>query len=132
MNPSRVSFDHSDDSGDMDYFSGLVRRGYSLGMDHVHRGLLPNIKPSFERRAECIKLLVDAGFADKIFLSHDSEFGGSLLPAETRGFREKLDPPDGMLFITRKMIPYLTQLGVSQREIQAITVDNPRRFFARS
>jgi len=129
MNPSRVSFDHSDDSGDMDYFLGLVRRGYSLGMDHVHRGLLPNIKPSFERRAECIKLLVDADFADKIFLSHDSEFGGSLLPAETRGFREKLDPPDGMLFITQKLIPYLKQIGVSDRNIHTMTVENPRSFF---
>ncbi len=27
------------------------------------------------------------------------------------------------------MIPYLTQLGVSQWEIHAITVDNPKRFF---
>ena len=90
INPSRVSFDHSDDSGDMDYFLGLVRRGYSLGMDHVHRGLIPSFTPSFERRAECIKLLVDAGFADRIFLSTDSEFGGSLLPEETKEWREKL------------------------------------------
>ena len=132
INPSSVSFDHSDDSGDMDYFLGIVRRGYSLGMDHVHRGLIPNFKPSFERRAECIKLLIDAGFADKIFLSQDSELGGSLLPEETRDWREKIDPPDGMLFTTRRVIPYLTQLGVSQREIQAITVDNPKRFFGRS
>jgi phosphotriesterase-related protein len=44
MNPARVSFDHSDDSGDMDYFLGLVRRGYSLGMDHVHRGLMPKAR----------------------------------------------------------------------------------------
>ena len=132
MNPARVSFDHSDDSGDIDYFLGLVRRGYSLGMDHVHRGLSANFKPSFERRAECIKLLIDAGFADKIFLSHDSEFGGSLIPEEAREWRETIDPPDGMLFITRKMIPYLTQLGVSRREIYAITVDNPKRFFGRS
>jgi phosphotriesterase-related protein len=132
IDPSRVSFDHSDDSGDMDYFLGLVRRGYSLGMDHVHRGLMPNFKPSFERRAECIKLLIDAGFAGKIFLSTDSEFGGSLLPQETKEWRDKLDPPDGMLFNTRKTIPYLTQLGVSQREIHAITVDNPKRFFGRS
>ena len=132
MNPARVSFDHSDDSGNMDYFLGLVRRGYSLSMDHVHRGLSPNFKPSFERRAECIKLLIDAGFAEKIFLSQDSEFGGSLLPAEAKEWREKIDPPDGMLFITRKMIPYLTRLGVSQREIDMITVNNPKRFFARS
>jgi len=132
INPSSVSFDHSDDSGDMDYFLGLVRRGYSLGMDHVHRGLTLDFKPSFERRSECIKLLIDAGFADKIFLSQDSELGGSLLPEETRDWRERIDPPDGMLFITRRMIPYLTQLGVSHRDIHAITVDNPKRFFGRS
>ena len=62
----------------------FVRRGYSLGMDHVHRGLSPNFKPSFERRAECIKRLIDAGFADRIFLSQDSEFGGSLLPEDAK------------------------------------------------
>jgi phosphotriesterase-related protein len=132
MNPARVSFDHSDDSGNMEYFLGLVRRGYSLGMDHIHRGMSANVKPSFERRAECIKLLIDAGFADKIFLSQDSEFGGALLPDEAKEWRDKMDPPDGMLFITRKMIPYLTQLGVSQREIDAITIGNPKRFFVRS
>jgi predicted metal-dependent phosphotriesterase family hydrolase len=130
MTPSRVSFDHSDGSGDMDYFLGLVRRGYSLGMDHVHRGIGPNVKPSFERRAECIKLLVDAGFAGKIFFSQDSEFGGSLHPAEKREWRDKLDPPDGMLFNTRKLIPYLKRIGVSDRNIHTITVENPRSFFA--
>src|SRR6185437_331629 len=51
IEPARVSFDHSDDSGDMDYFLGLARRGYSLGMDHVHRGTMPEFKPVFERRA---------------------------------------------------------------------------------
>ena len=132
VNPSRVSFDHSDDSGDMDYFLGLVRRGYSLGMDHVHRGISPNFKPSFERRAECIKLLIDAGFAGKIFLSQDSEFGGSLLPEEGKNGGIKLDPPDGMLFITRKLIPYLKQIGVSDRDIHTITVENPRYFFSLS
>ncbi len=132
VNPARVSFDHSDDSGDMDYFLGLVRRGYSLGMDHVHRGISPDFKPSFERRAECIKLLVDAGFADKIFLSTDSEFGGSLLPEETKEWRETIDPPDGMLFNTRKLIPYLKQIGVSDHNIHTITVENPRYFFSLS
>ena len=129
VNPARVSFDHSDGSGEMDYFLGLVRRGYSLGMDHVHRGAAPNSKPSFERRAECIKLLVEAGFADKIFLSQDCEFGGSLLPEDAKDWRDKLDPPDGLLFATRKLVPYLKQIGVSDQSIHTITVENPRRFF---
>jgi predicted metal-dependent phosphotriesterase family hydrolase len=46
-------------------------------------------------------------------------------------WRETLDPPDGMLFNTRKLIPYLKQIGVSDQEIDIITVDNPRRFFSR-
>jgi phosphotriesterase-related protein len=131
IKPSRVSFDHSDDSGDMDYFLGLVKRGYSLSMDHVHRGLMPDFKPSFERRAECIKLLVDAGFANNLFLSSDAELGGSLLPEEAKEWRDKIDPPDGMLFNIHKTIPYLRQLGVSEQAIHTITVENPRRFFAR-
>jgi len=132
IDPGRVSFDHSDDSGDMDYFLGLARRGYSLGMDHVHRGLNSNFKPVFEKRADCIKQLIEAGFAGKIFLSTDSEFGGSLLPQAAREWRETIDPPDGMLFETRKLIPYLKQIGVSGSDIHTITVENPRRFFSLS
>jgi len=132
MNPARVSFDHSDDSGDMDYFLSLVRRGYSLGMDHVHRGLLSKFNPSFERRTKCIKLLIDAGAADKIFLSQDSEFGGSLIPENAKEWRDTIDPPDGLLFTTRKLIPYLEQIGVSARSIHTMTVENPRYFFSLS
>ena len=132
VNPARVSFDHSDDSGDMDYFLGLARRGYSLSMDHVHRGLMADVKPSFERRAECIKRIVDAGFADKVFLSSDSEFGGSLLPEETRDWRENIDPPEGMLFSARRLLPRLGELGVSSKQIHVITVENPKAFFRRS
>jgi phosphotriesterase-related protein len=130
MDGPRTSFDHSDDSGDMDYFLGLVRRGYCLGMDHVHRGLRPEFKPSFERRAQCIKLLADAGFANKLFLSQDVEFGGSLLPQDRKEWRDTIDPPEGLLFTSRKLIPHLKQIGVSDAAIHTMTVENPRRFFA--
>lgn len=131
LDPARVCFDHSDDSGEMDYFLGLVRRGYSLSMDHVHRGLTR--EPSFERRAECIKLLVDAGYADKIFLSQDTELGGWLLPGEAKTWRERApwDPPEGLLFVTERLIPHLEQIGVSDQSINTITVEHPRAFFGR-
>lgn len=130
IDPARVSFDHSDDSGDLDYFLGLARRGYSLGMDHVHRGLSPDFQPSFKKRAQCIKLLADAGFAGNIFLSQDAEFGGVLVPKESREWRETIDPPEGMLFVTQRLIPHLRQIGVSDRDIHTMTVENPRRFFS--
>jgi len=131
VNPARVSFEHSDDSGDMDYYLGLVRRGYSLSMDHVHRGIDPTVKPTFDRRVDCIKLLIDAGFADKVFISQDSEIGGALLPAEVKEWRETIDPPVGLLFVTRELIPHLRSVGVTDADIRRITVENPRRFFGR-
>jgi phosphotriesterase-related protein len=132
VSPGRVCFDHSDDSGDLDYLLGLARRGYFLSMDHVHRGLIADFAPSYERRVECIKALVDAGFANRLFLSSDSEFGGSLLSPEIREWRENLDPPEGMLFVAQRILPRLRESGVSSEQIQVMTVENPRVFFARS
>jgi hypothetical protein len=40
VNPARVSFDHSDDRDDMDYFLGLARRGYFLSSDTELGGAL--------------------------------------------------------------------------------------------
>jgi phosphotriesterase-related protein len=131
VNPARVSMGHSDDTSDMSYFLGLVKRGYTLGMDHINRGVSPDFRPPLKVRAECIKQLIDAGYADKIFLSHDSEFCSSLLAPEDQEWREKLNP-DGMLFNTRKLIPLLKQIGVSERAIQIMTVENPKHFFGRS
>ena len=123
VSPARVSLGHSDDTDDMNYLIGLAKRGYTLGMDHIYRGMAQGEKVPWQRRAEYIKQLVDAGFVDKIFLSNDWVFGDVE--------REKLNP-DGLLFTTRKTIPYLKQIGVSQREIHAMTVENPKRFFSRS
>jgi phosphotriesterase-related protein len=123
VSPARVSLGHSDDTDDMNYLIGLAKRGYTLGMDHTFWGMAPGATLPWQKRADCIKQLMDAGFVDKIFLSNDWVHGDVA--------REKINP-DGMLFTIRKTIPYLKQIGVSQRQIHAITVENPKRFFSRS
>ena len=131
VSPARVSLGHSDDTEDVNYLIGLAKRGYTIGIDHVFYGATKTSKgePEYvtylrqvpwQRRAGYVKQLVDAGFGDRIFLSNDWELE-----------REKINP-DGFLFNTRKTIPYLRQLGVSQREIDTITVENPKRFFGRT
>lgn len=120
LSSTRVSLGHSNDTDDMEYLTGLARRGYTLGMDHAFWGLAPGVTLPWQRRVECIKQLVDAGFVDRLFLSNDWVFGDVE--------REKVNP-DGLLYTTRKTIPYLKQIGVSQREIQTITIENPKRFF---
>jgi phosphotriesterase-related protein len=128
IGPARVSLGHSDDSGEFDYLVALARRGYTLSMDHVNRGLNPDAPVSWKTRAALIQQLADAGFVDRIFLSQDTVLGAALMPAELHGQREKTNP-DGMFFNTRRLIPYLKQIGMSARHIHAMTVDNPRRFF---
>ena len=122
VSPARVSLGHSDDTDDMDYLIGLAKRGYTLGMDHTFWGLAQGATLPWQRRADCIRQLIDAGFLDKLFLSNDWVHGDIE--------REKVNP-DGMLFTVRKTIPYLRQSGVTRQQIHAMTVENPRRFFSR-
>jgi phosphotriesterase-related protein len=130
VSPARVCLGHSDDSGDMDYLVGLAGRGYTLGMDHVNRGLNPDARPSWRERAAQVKGLVDAGFADRLFLSQDTVLGDAMLPAELQGAREKTNP-DGMFFNTRVLLDHLKSIGVTERQIRTITIENPARFLGR-
>lgn len=136
LDPAMVSIGHSDHSTDLDYLMGLVKRGYTISMDHFPLGVVPPgqtqteaMAPSlWPAKAERVKKLVDAGFANKIFLSNDWLFADSAFPTGTAAMLDKINP-DGMLFLTRKVIPKLKELGVSDQAIRTMTVDNPRRFF---
>jgi predicted metal-dependent phosphotriesterase family hydrolase len=123
LGPVRISLGHSNDTSDMDYLSGLAKRGYTLGMDHAFWGMAPGATLPWQRRVDCIKQLIDAGFVNQLFLSNDWVFGDVE--------RDKVNPY-GFLYTTRKTIPYLKQIGVSPQAIHAITVENPKRFFSRS
>ena len=123
LSPARVSLGHSNDTDDIEYLTGLAKRGYTLGMDHAFWGVPPGSTLSWQRRVECIKQLIEAGFVNQLFLSNDWVFGDVE--------RDKVNP-DGLLYTIRKTIPYLKQIGVSQQAIHAITVENPKRFFSRS
>jgi phosphotriesterase-related protein len=123
VSPSRVAIGHSDDTDDLDYLAGLARRGYTLGMDHAFWGMAPGAELAWKKRVETVKHLIDAGFAERLFFSNDWVHGAVE--------REKVNP-EGLLFTVRKTIPYLREIGVSEKEIRTIAVDNPRRFFGRA
>jgi phosphotriesterase-related protein len=130
LDPGNVCLGHSDATKDLDYLSGLARRGYVLGMDQLSRGASgsqPQLL-SWHERAQSVAKLVAAGFASQLFLSNDWFFGAPLGP---KGYMESMDAlnPDGMLFNVRKTIPYLKELGVDDAQIRTIAVGNPRRFF---
>jgi phosphotriesterase-related protein len=122
---SRVCIGHSNDTDDMDYLLGIINKGCFLGMDHFPGGARGGL--SWEERTQVVKQLVDLGFAGQVTMSHD--YGGwrPALPetVERRGENN----PDGYLFVSRRVLPRLRELGVSEEAIHTMTVDAPRRFF---
>ena len=118
---------HSNDDTDLDYLLGLLRKGVWLGLDRYPGGRTGDT-PNWEVRTEVLKKLLDAGFAHKIMLSHDHSIPSTNVTEEQAEERRRFNP-DGYLFITRKVLPRLKELGGSDADIQAMMVDNPRRFF---
>ena len=61
-------------------------------------------------------------------LGHDWSVTLLIAAREAQAARDK-NNPDGYLFITRRVLPRLRELGATEDDIHKIMVDNPRRFF---
>ena len=121
-----VCIGHSNDDLDMEYRLGLLNKGVWLGLDRFP-GFNISGTPDWEGRAQLVKNLIDAGFGDKIMLGHDYSVPRGQVTEELREQRTALNP-DGYLFITRRVLPRLKELGVSNSDIDKVMVQNPRRF----
>ena len=75
-----------------------------------------------------VKKLIDAGHAHRIMLSHDYSVPKARHGAQVQEERRRANP-DGFSFITRRVLPRLRELGVSEEDIDQMTKENPRRFF---
>ena len=124
---NRVYLGHSNDDTDLDYLLGLLNKGIWLGLDRYPGGRTPET-PNRERRTEVVKQLIDAGFAHRLMLSHDNSVP-STQPTRALAEQRQAFNPDGYLFITRRVLPRLKELGASDQDINSIMVGNPRRFF---
>ena len=124
---NRVYIGHSNDDTDMDYLLGLLDKGVWLGLDRYPGGLVPGT-PDWEQRTETAKKLIDAGYVQRIMLSHDYSVPKARHGAQVQEARRRANP-DGYNFITRRVLPRLKELGVSEGDIDQIMKENPRRFF---
>jgi phosphotriesterase-related protein len=123
----RVKVDHCSDTVDLEYLTWLLEQGCYLGMER-----LPGRNPSPLARAKTIKVLLDAGYADRILPSHDwllvwlREFAAN--SPISREEREKFNP-HGFLYIKKVLFPQLREMGVSEATLGRLCVDGPRKFF---
>ena len=124
---TRVYIGHSNDDTDLDYLLGLLEKGVWLGLDRYPGGRVTGT-PDWEQRTEVAKKLMEAGYTERIMLSHDYSVPKARNGAEVQEERRRANP-DGYNFISRYVLPRLMELGASEADIHQITVENPRRFF---
>jgi phosphotriesterase-related protein len=121
---NRVYIGHSNDTTDLEYLMGLINKGVWLGMDR-HGSSAP-IGPDLEGRTQTLAALIKAGAGDRIMVSHDWSVLGVSRTSDP--LRSRTYNPDGWLLAKRKVFPRLLELGISQPQIDALNIDNPRHF----
>ena len=121
---SRVVIGHSGDSEDIVYLRKLCDRGSYIGMDRFGVDVfLPT-----PNRVATIAKMCELGYAEKMVLSHDAScYFGWVDPP----LREKVVPNWHFNHIPDDVIPALKVAGVTEEQVQMMTVDNPRRIFER-
>ncbi len=122
---SRVVIGHSGDSEEIGYLEELLKRGSFIGMDRF--GV--DVYLTTEKRVATIARLCELGYADQMVLSHDASCYMDWYPAELRAASV---PNWHFRHISDDVLPALRNAGVSEEQIQQMTVGNPRRIFERS
>lgn len=117
---------HANNTLDRDYHVTMMSKGAWLGWDINNPKGRPEL-PGWKERTEYLKGLLDDGYSGQIMLSHD--WNVVLSRVLSPGFPNREENPDGYLWITRAVLPYLRELGTSESVIDDLMVGNPRRYF---
>jgi phosphotriesterase-related protein len=118
--PERLIIGHSGDTQDLDYLCELMQNGSSIGMDRFG---MEHVLPDAQR-ADMVVALLERGYGDRMVLSHDAAFFSHVTPP---AWRARHAPNWHMEDIHRRVIPMLTERGVSQAELDQMLIKNPKR-----
>jgi phosphotriesterase-related protein len=122
---SRVIIGHSGDSTDIEYLEELIAAGSNLGMDRFGIDTIL----SFDERVDIVARLCQRGHAGKLVVSHDYSSFIDWFPEHELARRL---PNWHYLHILKDVIPALKRRGVTDDQVHAMLVDNPRTIFERS
>jgi phosphotriesterase-related protein len=118
---NRFIWTHAQSEGDKNIHLAAAKKGVYISIDAVGSGWVPD-----EDMLEATLNLIDAGFTEKILLSHDA---GWYDPSQANGQPEG-DGIRGYTALFQSFIPELLNRGVSETTIKQITIHNPANAFS--
>jgi len=121
VDPARLVIAHAGDSNDLDYLRMLGDSGAWLGCDRFN---IPHFNPDADR-IDTLTRLVAEGYTGQIHLSHDAACFYDFMTGDPNFADERPD----YLHIWNTILPALLEAGVTQEQIDQMTIENPRRFF---
>ena len=122
----RIIIGHSCGTSDHDYHMGIARNGSYLGFDRFGLDIL---HPDAERVSSLLRLLSN-GAGEQVVVSHDSVWCWRGQPFPDPDVFEAMSQVWNPLHFTTRIVPKLKDGGATEEQIDALLVDNPRRFFA--
>jgi len=114
---SRVVVGHADSNPSPDYHHAIVERGAMIQFDFLGMSFTPLERHGEGRIVEAICELLGAGHVERVLLSQDVCHDSQLSRYDGNGYT----------YLARTFLPRLREAGVSDAEIETMTVANPRR-----
>jgi phosphotriesterase-related protein len=117
VDPGRVVIGHADSYPVLDHYLSLINRGASVEFDFLGMSFTPMEQYGEAKIIDLLLELLHRGHADSVLLSHDVCHNSQLRHFEGNGYT----------YLSSTFLPRLRERGVSEAEIDQLTVLNPRR-----
>jgi phosphotriesterase-related protein len=115
--PARVVIGHSDSYPVVEHWLEIVARGASLECDFLGMSFTPMERRGEPRVIELILRMLERGHGDRILLSQDVCDNSQLVFYGGNGYT----------YLQETFLPRLRERGVSDAEVDQLTILNPRR-----
>jgi predicted metal-dependent phosphotriesterase family hydrolase len=117
VDPRRVIIGHADSYRDLDHYLALIARGASIEFDFLGMAFNAVEEHGENRVIELLMELLHRGHADRVLLSQDVCHNSQLRRYQGNGYT----------YLQETFLPRIHAGGVSDAEIEQMTVHNPRR-----
>lgn len=114
---TRVVIGHADSYPNLDYYLEVIKRGASVEFDFLGMSFTPQERHGEPRVIELLLELLSRDHADRVLLSQDVCHNQQLRRYEGNGYT----------YLQETFLPRLRERGLSQAEIDQLTIANPRR-----